>query len=105
MNYEVIFTDIANQDFYEILDYIATDSPQNALLFINKLQERTKKTLSTLPFSGVAYKEGFRFFVFDNYIVAYEPNEDRKQVAVYLVSERHRQWRSILDERITNKHV
>ena len=105
MNYEVIFTDIANQHFYEILDYIATDSPKNALRFIDKLQERTKNTLSTLPFSGVSYKDGIRLFVLDNYIVAYEPNEDKKQVAVYLVAELHRQWRSILDERITNKNL
>jgi plasmid stabilization system protein ParE len=102
MNYQVIFTDIANQDFYEILDYIATDNPQNALTFIDKLQERTKKTLSTLPFSGLSYKDEIRFLVFENYIVAYEPHKAKKQVAVYLVSERHRQWRSILDERITN---
>jgi plasmid stabilization system protein ParE len=103
MNYEVIFTDIANQDLYEILNYIGAESPQNALNFIDKLQERTKNTLATLPFSGASYKDGIRFFVFDNYIVAYEPNEAKRQVAVYLVSERHRQWRSILDERTTHK--
>lgn len=100
MNYKVIFTDIANQDFYGILDYIAQDSPQNALNFINKLQERTKNTLATLPFGGASYKDSIRFFVFDNYIVVYEPNEAKKQVAVYMVTERHRQWRSILDERM-----
>ena len=43
MNYDVIFTDIANQDFYEILDYIGKDSPENALKFVDKLQSRTKK--------------------------------------------------------------
>lgn len=101
MNYEVIFTDIANQDFYKILDYIAQDSPQNALNFIDKLQERTKNTLATLPFGGASYKDSIRFLVFDNYIVVYEPNEAKKQVAVYMVTERHRQWHSILDERIT----
>jgi len=101
MNYDVIFTDIANQDFYEILDYIGKGSPENALKFVDKLQSRTKKTLSTLPFSGVVYKDSVRFFVFDNYVIVYEPIESRKQVAVYLISERHRQWRSILDERMT----
>lgn len=100
MNYEVIFTEIADQDFYEILDYIAQDSPHTALKFIDKLQERTKKILSTLPFGGAPYKDGIRFFVFDNYIVVYEPIESQKKVAVYMVSERHRQWRSILDERL-----
>lgn len=100
MNYEVIFTDVANQDFLEILDYIATDNPQNALRFIDKLQGRIKNTLSILPFSGVLYKEGIRLFTFDNYIVAYEPIKAKKQLAVYLVSERHRQWRSALKERL-----
>ena len=101
MNYEVIFTDIANQDFYKILDYIAQDSPQNALNFIDKLQECTKNTLATFPFGGASYKDNIRFFGFDNYIVVYEPKEATKQVAIYMVTERHRQWRSILDERMT----
>lgn len=101
MNYEVIFTDIANQDLYKILDYIAQDSPKNALNFINKLQKRTKNTLSTFPFGGTSYKDSIRFFVFDNYVVVYEPNEAKKQVVVYMVTERHHQWHSILDERIT----
>lgn len=105
MNYEVIFTDIADQDFFGILDYIAADSPANALRFIDKLEERIKSTLSTLPFSGTPYKDEIRFFVFDNYIVAYEPIEHKKLVAVYLISERHRQWRLILDSRISENNT
>jgi plasmid stabilization system protein ParE len=101
MAYEVIFTDIANQDFYRILDYIAADSPQNALRFVDKLQERANNTLAAFPFSGTSYKEGIRYFLFDNYVVAYEPDKIKQQVFVYLVSERHRQWRSILDRRMS----
>ncbi|NKC12713.1 MAG: hypothetical protein GKR94_11075 [Gammaproteobacteria bacterium] len=107
MIYEVIFTDSAHQDFYEILDYIAKDNPQNALnfidrLFIDRLQQRTKNTLAIAPFGGALYKNGIRFLPFDNYVVVYEPNETHKQVFVYMVSERHRQWRSILDARMTD---
>ena len=98
MKYEVVFTDTANKDFYAILDYISKDSPTNALNFIDKLQKRIKNTLSNLPFGGTIYKDGVRFFVFDNYIVIYEPIEEKRQVLVYMLTERHRQWHSIFDK-------
>ena len=41
-DYTVVFTPEANEDFDNIIDYIAKDSPERALSFVRELQERTK---------------------------------------------------------------
>ena len=63
MNFKILFTDSANEDFYNIIDYIAQDSPTNALNFVEQLETRIKDVLSILPFSGTPYKDNIRFFL------------------------------------------
>jgi len=87
MKYDVIFTALANDDFYKIIDFISIDSPQDALIFVGKLQSRIKNNLSVLPFSGVRYQNEIRYFIYDNYVVVYEPIEKEKQVLVYHISQ------------------
>ncbi len=82
MRYKVYFTEAADLDFDEIIDYIAKDSPQNALQFITNLQERIENTLSVTPYSGRSYGDA------------------TQSVYVHLVSEGHRQWHSVLDNRL-----
>ncbi len=102
MNYVVEFTEFARADFFEILGFIAQDSPQNALKFIDTLQERIETTLSTFPNGGSIYKS-FRYLSFGRYVVVYHVQEAKKKVFVHLVSEGHRQWRVVLDDRL--QHV
>ena len=98
MEYQVYFTTLANADIDEIIDHIAQDSPENALNFVDTLQERIQTTLGTFPNGGSAYKD-FHYISFDNYIVVYHLSETDMKVFVHLVSEGHRQWRSVLDKR------
>ena len=99
MQYKIRFSDLATHDMDEIIDYISLDSRENALIFSRKFRERIKKTLGNTPNIGVRYKKS-RFFVFKNYIVVYDVDELIKTVHIVLVSESHRQWKEILDDRI-----
>ena len=99
MNYTVRFTVLADYDFDEIIDYISLDSPENAIKFVRNLRERIKNILRTTPNIGVRYKKS-RFLAFKNYIVVYFVDESTKTVYVVLVSESHRQWKEILDDRV-----
>lgn len=98
MSYLVTFTDLASDDIDQILDYIAQDSPENALKFIDSLEDRITNVLSQFPESGSGYK-GANYFAFDNYIVVYVIIEATKTVNILLVSEGHRQWRLVFDKR------
>jgi mRNA-degrading endonuclease RelE of RelBE toxin-antitoxin system len=67
-------------------------------LFVDELEKRTTAFLSQFPASGRRVGTG-RYLVLDNYVVAYDIDEERKAVFVLLVSEGHRLWRNILKER------
>jgi len=98
MTYRVYFSRSAEDDFLSIIDFIAADNPNRALSFVDELQKRTIEQLAAFPRSGRTYGS-FRYLVLDNYVVAYDVNETAKAVHVLLVSEGHRLWRELLDER------
>jgi len=98
MKYKVRFTKSADDDFDEIIEYIFQNSPENAIKFAISLKERTVNILSSFPNTGTIFN-GVNFFTFDNYIVVYDIDEVANIVHVILISERHRQWESVLVSR------
>ncbi len=98
MSYRIRFTEYADQDIDDILDYIAQDSPSNAIRFIDKLEQQIAKTLSVFPGGGSRYKT-CRYFSFDNYIVVYDVDELAKMVNILMITEGHRQWKHFLESR------
>jgi addiction module RelE/StbE family toxin len=49
--YQVIWADIAQRDLKQIIDYIAVDSPDNALQILKKIRQKAS-SLYTLPDRG-----------------------------------------------------
>ena len=98
MTYSVYFTQSADTDFDDILDYIAQDSLLNALNFLDRLQSRIVNTLGEQPFTGLRYQD-FYYLSFDNYIVIYDVDQSNEAVYVHLITEGHRQWKVLLDKR------
>ena len=98
MSYQIRFTKGADQDIDDILDFIAQDSVENAIKFIDNLETRIEKVLSTFPAGGIRYKTA-RYFAFDNYIVVYDIDEKVKMVSILLITEGHRQWKTVLERR------
>jgi toxin ParE1/3/4 len=98
MSYRVFFSRSAEEDFLSIIDFIAADNPTRALSFVDDLQKRVVELLAAFPKSGRSYGS-FRYTVFGNYVVAYDVDDASKAVYVLLVSEGHRLWREVLDER------
>ena len=98
MTYSVYFTEEANADIDKISDYIAQDSPETALKFIDQLEQRITDTLSIAPHGGRQFAEA-RYLAFDNYIVVYDVDDAEKRAYIHLVTERHRQWQSLFSDR------
>lgn len=99
MSYRVNFTELADHDLDDILDYIAQDNPVNAIRFIDQLEKRITKTLGIFPNGGNRYRSS-RYFSFDNYVVVYDVDESLKIVNILLITEGHRQWKAVLDSRM-----
>ena len=51
-----VFSLEARADLLQIFDYIAQDSPANALLFVDRLEEQSQR-LADYPWMGVARPE------------------------------------------------
>jgi len=98
VSYRINFTELADRDLDNILDYIAQDNPSNATRFIDQLEDRITKTLGVFPNSGSCYRSS-RYFSFDGYVVVYDVDESSKVVNVLLISEGHRQWKAVLSAR------
>ena len=98
MNYKVYITDEANSDFDEISDYIAEDNPERSIKFIGELKDKTFCILSDFPEVGVKYGN-YRYLSFGNYTVVYRFEKKNNTSYIVLVSESHRLWKKILDNR------
>lgn len=48
LNYKVIWSNVAESDLKDIIEYISIDSPQNALRILKNIKQKTSK-LYTLP--------------------------------------------------------
>jgi len=48
LNYKVIWTNVAESDLKDIIEYISIDSPQNALRILKNIKQKTSE-LYTLP--------------------------------------------------------
>ena len=84
-----VFTPIARADLQQIHDYIAQDSPTNALTFVDRLEESCLG-LADYPYMGPARPElgpDLRSFVVTGtrYVIIYRPIDD----GVVIIHVRH----------------
>lgn len=90
-NYEIVLTDIANEELEEIYKYISENLLEVSVA--NKLMEKIEQSFLRLeqnPYSCVEvhikpHNDVYRKLVIDNYIALYEVEENYKQVVIYRV--------------------
>jgi plasmid stabilization system protein ParE len=96
--FDVAFSRAADDDFDAVLHFIARDNPARAIWFVDRLQQRTIDLLSATPFAGKASGR-YRHIVLSGYVVVYLVDEQNRRVNIVLVSEGHRDWRRVLEDR------
>lgn len=71
--YSVRYTENARQDLEEIFNYIAQDSLENALSFLDELREKFDDTLSVFPNGGAFHNKakGIRKHSYKGYTAFY----------------------------------
>jgi plasmid stabilization system protein ParE len=96
--FEVIFSTDADNDFEDILHFIAEDSPANAIAFVDRLERRIAGMLSTAPHAGKPVGTS-RFVTFSGYVAVYNIDAALQRVSVLMVTEGHRDWQRLLETR------
>lgn len=90
---KVIISKSADADLLEIGRFIAMDSIDRAISFIDDIQRITQKTLSVFPESGAIYKDGQRYFVVRGYVFVYEYMKQDGTVLVLNVFAPKQDWK------------
>ncbi len=107
--YEVIWSDIAENDFTNIVEYIAADSPPNALRILRKIKEKSSN-LCHSPKRGRIVPElqdhgilQYRELIIPPWRIIYRVSE--KNVYVLSVFDSRQNIEDILLKRLTNPKI
>ena len=103
MSYAILRTDRANDQLYEILQYIAEDSGSvdAALAYLDKLEAEIMKLASvphmgSLPRYGILRRQGYRVLIVQRHLIFYKANDERREVTVYAVVDSRREYLNLI---------
>ena len=97
--YQIRFLRIAEEDFTEIVSYIASENPSAANSIANKI-EKNLELLSENPFLGRMPRDeeirnlGYRYLIVKNYIIFY--TIENKTILIHRILHGARDYKSIL---------
>jgi toxin ParE1/3/4 len=98
-NYQIRFLSIAEEDFTEIVSYIAADNPKAADSIADKI-EKNLVLLSKNPKLGRIPREdemknlGYRYFIVENYLIFYTIEE--KTILIHRILHGARNYKTLL---------
>ena len=107
--YDIVWSDVAENDLRNIVEYIADDSPHNALKLFKRIKQKAS-SLYTLPERGRIVPElrdqgilQYRELVISPWRILYRISE--KSVMVLSVLDSRRNIEDILLNRLTNSKI
>jgi toxin ParE1/3/4 len=97
---KLIYTCKAEDDLDSIFDYIAKDSPENALNYIDKIKSAIEH-LATSPFIGIhcsskGIDRDCRILIFENYLIFYQFNEIDNEIKILRILHGSRKYQDLL---------
>lgn len=103
MGYKIIITDKANDQFNNIVNYIAaeTDSVNIALDYLNKLEESISK-LAEFPFMGVKprysilRKQRYLVLIIQRHLVFYKVDELNESIIIYAIVDGKQEYKNLI---------
>jgi toxin ParE1/3/4 len=107
--YDIVWSDVAENDLRNIVEYIADDSPHNALKLFKRIKQKAS-SLDTLPERGRIVPElrdhgilQYREIIISPWRILYRISE--KSVLVLSVLDSRRNIEDILLQRLTNSKL
>ena len=86
MSYRILRTDKANDQLFDVIQYIAADAGANiALQYLDKL-EAAVMNLADFPYSGtvprysILKKQGYRVLIVERHLIFYKVDEEKQTV-------------------------
>ena len=99
--YKLVYTCQAEDDLGSIFDYIAENSVDNALDYIDRIQSAIEN-LSTSPYIGVSCRakgidRDCRILIFENFMIFYQVNEADSKIMILRILHGSRENQDLLN--------
>lgn len=102
MSYNILRTDKANDQLFDVIQYIAADAGANiALQYLNKL-EAAVMNLADFPYSGtvprysILKKQGYRVLIVERHLIFYKVDEEKQTVMIHGIFDGRQEYRNLL---------
>ncbi|QTL97548.1 type II toxin-antitoxin system RelE/ParE family toxin [Iocasia frigidifontis] len=103
MKYEIIRTDKANDQLYDIINYIADDSGSVdiALDYLSKIEEAVMK-LEDYPYRGsyprysILKRQGYRVLIIERHLIFYKVLEPEKIVVIHAIVDARQEYMNLI---------
>ena len=102
MSYRILRTDKANDQLFDVIQYIAADAGANiALQYLNKL-EAAVMNLADFPYSGtvprysILKKQGYRVLIVERHLIFYKVDEEKQTVMIHAVVDGRQEYKNLV---------
>ena len=102
MSYNILRTDKANDQLFDVIQYIADNAGANiALQYLDKL-EAAVMNLADFPYSGtvprysILKKQGDRVLIVERHLIFYKVDEEKQTVMIHAVVDGRQEYRNLV---------
>jgi toxin ParE1/3/4 len=102
MSYNILRTDKANDQLFDVIQYIAANAGANiALQYLDKL-ETAVMNLADFPYSGtvprysILKKQGYRVLIVERHLIFYKVDEEKQTVMIHAVVDGRQEYRNLV---------
>ena len=102
MSYNILRTDKASDQLYDVIQYIADNAGANiALQYLDKL-EAAVMNLADFPYSGtvprysILKKQGYRVLIVERHLIFYKVDEEKQTVMIHAVVDGRQEYKNLV---------
>ena len=102
MSYNILRTDKANDQLFDVIQYIAADAGANiALQYLDKL-EAAVMNLADFPYSGtvprysILKKQGYRVLIVERHLIFYKVDEEKQTVMIHAIVDGRQEYKNLV---------
>ncbi len=102
MSYNILRTDKANDQLFDVIQYIADNAGANiALQYLDKLEVAVMNLADfsysgTVPRYSILKKQGYRVLIVERHLIFYKVDEEKQTVMIHAVVDGRQEYRNLV---------
>lgn len=102
MSYNILRTDKASDQLYDVIQYIADNAGANiALQYLDKLEAAVMNLADfsysgTVPRYSILKKQGYRVLIVERHLIFYKVDEEKQTVMIHAVVDGRQEYKNLV---------